>query len=785
VATWQDLLDDVWAKSPRKGEKRGELLTEHTREVLLRLAQLARRFPQVPELVGDERLWHRLFWACCLHDWGKVAPPFQDVLRDRPTAEREAWSRAHHRHEVGSLGFVPWVAGDDEEDAAWIAATIVSHHRDADEIERQYDPVSREGLDLPRLFGGITDRVLAGLAGWLSEIPAAWPAEGGFATLGVRPARAVPAAIDGPTFRNQLAGDAVVRLLTAYARLRRRLEDEPADSPLNRRALVYRGLMLLADRLGSTHAPDLAELRVPGADKLLPEPPRDHQRRAAAADGSIVLAAPTGSGKTEAALLWAGRQQQTDYRPTLLYLLPYRASVNAMHERLEKTVGKPVGLLHAHATQVLFRRFLSSAYSSRQADAAARIARNLTGLQQPAARVATPYQVLRAAYRLKGYEPLWASLSGSLVVVDEVHAYEPQRLGMFLGLLAALVRDWDVRVCAVTATMPSWLRALLVDAIGAQTLSASEEDFAKFGRHRLVLRDGEIGDGDTLDWIARMVQQGTTVLVAVNTVRRAQEVYALLEQRLSRDLVRLLHSRFTGRHRLALETELLERMGIGAARRPVAAVATQTIEVSLNLDFDTIVSEPAPLEALAQRFGRVNRTGRVGEAPVHVLRAPSDGQGIYRDDLVANTLAVFSAVDGERLDEARLGELIDGVYRDGLADWFAAEVRDVRRRFERACIRTLRAFQSDDDLEDAFTELFDGIEVLPTCFEGEYQSLARESMLAAQELLVPISGRQLHRLRALRLTRRLEDRTTVVDVPYHEVDGLRLDLAGSDMPQND
>src|SRR5262249_25654719 len=155
-----------------------------------------------------------------------------------------------------------------------------------------------------------------------------------------------------------------------------------------------------------------------------------------------------------------------------------------------------------------------------------------------------------------------------------------------------------------------------------------------------------------------------------------------------------------------LETDLMKRMAIGAERGPVAVVATQTIEVSLNLDFDTIVSEPAPLEALAQRFGRVNRKGRVREAPVYVLTSPADGQGIYRDELIAGTVLVLRVVDGQRLDEARLSDLIDRVYWDGLGEAFADTVRAARQSFERACIRTLRAFQSDDSLEDAFTELF-------------------------------------------------------------------------------
>lgn len=787
MASWQELLADTWAKSERGKQVRGELLTEHIEEVLRRLAQLQARFPFLPELVEDSRLWHRLFWACFLHDAGKITAPFQGVLR----GQLGDWSRRHHRHEVGSLGFVPWVTGDDSEDATWITAAIVSHHRDGDVIDGLYDPSEPDGLDLPLLAGEMPDRALEGIAGWMTDAPARWPAGVDWERLGVEPPRAVPDPLDCATFRAREAGNAICQMLRSYQRLRERLAGERADSMANRRAIAYRALMLLADRLGSAHAPPLMELRLPDASGLLGPSAqlRDHQERAAASDGTIVLNAPTGSGKTEAALLWAHRQQCEDGRgSTLLYLLPYQASINAMQDRLQRDLRTPAALLHGKATQVLFRRFLSTAYSSRQAEGAAKIARNLAGLQQPAARVSTPYQVLRAAYRLPGYEPIWASLAGSLVIVDEIHAYEPKRLGMFLGLLQALVRSWDVRICAITATMPAWLRALVAEAWGANLLSASDEDFALFRRHRLHLRDAAIGDTATLDWIAGLVQGGQSVLVAVNTVAQAQATRTALQERLGGERVRLLHSRFTGRDRLAAEQELMRTMGLGGGERTaLAAVATQTIEVSLNLDFDTIVSEPAPLEALTQRFGRVNRKGRVAEAPVYVLTQPEHGQHVYRDELVANTLVVLRApdVNGQPLDEARISALLDGVYRDGLAEEFVAKVQEAQCRFEADCLRSLRAFQSNDELEQAFMDLFEGAEVLPASLEAEYTERSEFSVLDAQSLLVPISGNQFKRLRGVGLMRILPDRTRVVDVPYDTSLGLRLDLVAGTVPQDD
>src|SRR5689334_7673714 len=104
----------------------GETLTQHTREVVERVAQLARLRP-MPE---QPRLYHRLFWAALLHDSGKLANGFQRSLRSR----KVRWGL---RHEVLSLAFVESFAFD-ADDCGWIIAAIATHHRDATWILNQY-----------------------------------------------------------------------------------------------------------------------------------------------------------------------------------------------------------------------------------------------------------------------------------------------------------------------------------------------------------------------------------------------------------------------------------------------------------------------------------------------------------------------------------------------------------------------------------------------------------------------------------------------------------------------
>lgn len=776
-STLSGLPAHLWAKSAKAGAE-GESLARHTALVADTLARLAARSPQLADVAGDPRLWHRAFWACWLHDLGKAARAFQAYLRGR----RGHWE---HRHEILSLVFLDWVAPPDSEDFAWIASGIASHHRDAPLIlEQRYDPdLPLEDLDLEALVAELDDEAIRGVWTWLREAGPTWITRLGLRTFGVENPEIAASDLDVGRFRQQ-APLAITAALRAYRKVWRAQVATRSDRPQNRQALLLRGLVLLSDHLASAHAPALESLVLPDAPTLLeragvPQRPlKSHQERAGRTEGSVVLAAPTGSGKTEAALLWARHQQLSRATPSkLIYLLPYQASANAMRFRLERALETQVGLLHGRSAQVLYRELAERGYAGQEAERAARRATDLTRLHHPPVWVATPYQLLRAAYRLPGYEIGWVSMARSLIVVDEPHAYEPARLGLILGLLAELVRHWGVRVCAMSATLPTWLRKLLQDHLQALALPVDREVFAAFRRHRLQLLPGRIDGSAAVNLIAQHVQEGRSVLVAVNTVGRAQQMRQVLRDRLGADRVRLLHSRFTGRDRLEKEREILNRLRPGAESvQPLAVVSTQVIEVSLELDFDIAVSEPAPLEALAQRFGRVNRRGRRGQngiVPVYVLTEPAEGQGVYDRRLVQRTLEVLQKIDGQVLDEAVLADRLDEAYDGDLAQEFGALVERQRQEFEASCLRSLRAFESDETLAEQFDRLFDGSEVLPASLEGEYRSAVQESILTAQGLLVPLAYRQL---------RRIGDRgrwspelgVHIVDLPYDPDLGLAV-----------
>lgn len=170
-------------------------------------------------------------------------------------------------------------------------------------------------------------------------------------------------------------------------------------------------------------------------------------------------------------------------------------------------------------------------------------------------------------------------------------------------------------------------------------------------------------------------------------------------------------------------------------------------EVSLDIELDTIYTEPAPLEALVQRFGRVNRRRQQqGLALVHVYRQPDDGQKIYDVALVQGTLRILEREHERPIDESTIGSWLDEIYVGDVAARWQTEYTETTKEFEAVCLRPLRAFQADPNLEERFDEMFEGLEVLPESMYDEYKTLREEELIRANELLVSISLRRYHAL---------------------------------------
>ncbi len=363
---------------------------------------------------------------------------------------------------------------------------------------------------------------------------------------------------------------------------------------------------------------------------------REFQQHVAALGDYAYCIAPTGSGKTEAALLWAlNRMRRHPHLSKILYLLPTTTTANAIHQRLGDLFGKAhVGLAHSKAK--LLREDRETGESEEDRGDVRQSVLSETAFFPPVT-VATLDQLLLAGLHGKYWVFRNHALAQSAVILDELHAFEPYTLGL-LGALAPQLRLLQVPVLALSATFPQPLRRLF-QAWFPATQQVQDHSLLAEARGQWQFRSDTDFSGESfLQKIARQMRQGERFLLVRNTVRGAQETFQQVH-----DLgapVRLLHSAFMQIDRRKIENAIFEAESSGSK---TSLVATQIVEVSLDIDYDHLVSELCPPDAMVQRAGRCNRARKKKKATVTVLAADEVSHKVYQEKFGINKILERSA----------------------------------------------------------------------------------------------------------------------------------------------
>jgi Predicted helicases len=366
--------------------------------------------------------------------------------------------------------------------------------------------------------------------------------------------------------------------------------------------------------------------------------------------------------------------------------------------------------------------------------------------------VGTPYQLLRAALAGPVHSGILLDSASSVFILDELHAYDPKRLGFIL----AAARMWEQlggRIAVLSATLPTALACLLADTLHTP-ISTVRATTQSRPRHILHASHETLTDAATLARISEKVSSGQAVLVVANNVRDAIDLYDQLcpevEARWGAGSAHLLHSRFKRCDRDEIEKTLLRRWKTGTPHHPGLLVATQCVEVSLDLDFDALHTSAAPLEALLQRFGRVNRVGARPPATVTV-HAPTwrtrnnalFADGVYDHGAVDPAWTIIRSHDGTPVDDDTTQTWLDAVYATPWGQQWRTDVTIQQRRFATSFLTFDDPFTDRSELEDLFDEMFDGTEAILQADEAEYGrrlSTAPDAAgkLWADDLLVPL-----------------------------------------------
>lgn len=689
-----------------------ETLYEHTSKALDVFSSMRDVFEDVSEKIEEPEFWDHLCAALILHDIGKGATGFQVMLRTlSEKGKSPPWG---YRHEILSASFVG-VLPFDEEKTKEIGRAIIFHHKDVREIKERYNTTYSTGKNLFK-------KKILELDPNINEINAF------IVTMSQRSRKYL-----GKTMKiGQIAS--TDDLMDFYERGVRGFPEDEIDDKTKRYRIFLKGFLNACDHLSSASRSSILH-SVSDIQNLLKFRINKMQEGARGTPDNCLLVAPTGSGKTEAGLLWADRNQNSLKGKRIMYILPYRTSINAMYLRLKDLFQKDeiINILHGKSSYFLYKYLSVLDENSPHLDykiLAARIANMKSFSKKIYApyKILTPFQILKPFFGCKNFEMGLCEFYNSLLIIDEIHTYEPHITGMLVGILQMLKKQYNAKFLVMSATFPSFLIKIMGEKLTIKrmiVLNRAELDM--YTRHQIFILDGDVFE--YIDNILKDAKEGKKVLVVCNTVKRVQDVFLIISKKCD---AALLHSRFTYEDRDLIEKEL-EKTGV--------LVATQVVEVSLDISFDVLYSEPAPIDALIQRFGRINRRGWEYKkiAPVYIFsKGSKNDKYIYEPEIVAETMKMLYRSNGLILKESMIQSLMDIVYSEkNLKPWIEEFEKAEKSIFE--SYNSLVPMRYDSNLESLY-DLIDSVEVIPYQLKELYMAKINEGrLLEAMGYFVPIS----------------------------------------------
>lgn len=608
----------LWAKSPLEDRIDGYPLLPHLLDVAAVAAELQKVIPcPIPMPCSPS-------WVTALvgfHDLGKATPGFQKKLGRELVPGYPAFPpAAFDRHDASTVPLlrdqlVQW--GNSRSDARLLASAVGAHHgylinsvvcqdagRSAQHLNTAWHEVHKQ------LFTQLLEGVGAN---GIPTVPPKGAQQAAFLQW-----------LMGLTTVSDWIGSS--EALCRWDRLER-WENDPAQWFAESRQLADKAL----SDMGLAAAPlppvdsggDAISLALDGMEpRPLQQTMAEILDRLGQEPGLIVIEAPMGEGKTEAGFgCGFGRRG-------MYMAMPTQATSNALMGRmgqfLKRAVGGGVKLALAHSgsdpdTANLLLQEVGLGTADSEVTAGWWFRGSKRSLLCPQG-IGTVDQALIGVLNARhGFVRLFG-LTGRTVILDEVHAYDAYTGGLIERLVNWL-QQLGCRVVLMSATLPHVRRDAILQAWAGKEVPVTSGPYPRISwaspgsiksesflanRRQSLLVQGIDPDAVTTRAVA-MAKSGARVLLVVNKVARAQDIYRSITG-VERTL---FHARFPMDQRTDIEKQVLMLFGPGGtAQTGHVLVATQVAEQSLDIDMDVLITDPAPVDLVLQRAGRIHRHDR-------------------------------------------------------------------------------------------------------------------------------------------------------------------------------
>lgn len=461
--------------------------------------------------------------------------------------------------------------------------------------------------------------------------------------------------------------------------------------------------------------------------------------------GILVLEAPMGAGKTEAALVAAEAFSDISKRSGVFFALPTQATSDGIFPRmlnwvrsLESDDKHSIMLAHGKAQfndEFQGLKFLQGRADISEDENGSVIVHHWFEGQKKSLLadfvVGTIDQLLLAALKQKHVMLRHLGLANKVVIIDECHAYDAY-MGRYLDMALRWLGTYKVPVIVLSATLPARKRQAVIDAYLNKDSSSQPKrnplaksspasiqqpewiddrsyplitytDGDKVKQTAISIDGGEsrkvkllpLAEDTLVARLEVLLSGGGCVGVIVNTVNRAQEMTRILREHFDQDTVRLIHSRFLAPDRSEKEREILSELGKPSpvSHRPHKRilVGTQVLEQSLDIDFDALITDLCPMDLLLQRIGRLHRHDRhrpdkLNQALCLIMGLDNDefetgSRSIYGEYILMRTKALLP----EKLVLPQdIPKLVQDVYDDAVSlAWEPSGYQEAKNKWDK------------------------------------------------------------------------------------------------------